>query len=185
MKGIIFTELLEMAESTFSVSVVEDVLDSVELPSGGSYTSVGTYDHEELLAIVGQLSAQTGVPAGELVSAYGRYLFGRFTVLYPAMFADVECALDFIESVESHIHVEVRKLYSDAELPTIETTRTSDGDLEVFYRSRRPLADVAEALICGCIEHFGSRFDLQRTDENTDTEFRTRFLVTQRVGAVA
>jgi len=51
------------------------VFDGVELPSGGMYTSVGTYSHTELLSIVGRLSELTGVSVHDLVMAYGKYLF--------------------------------------------------------------------------------------------------------------
>ena len=180
MKGIIFTELIEMVEVTFGRDMMDNVFDSVELPSGGMYTSVGTYSATELLDIVGRLSELTGTSVHDLVMAYGRYLFGRFKVLYPAMFEGVTCALDFIESVETHIHVEVRKLYPDAELPSLHAERSQDGSLTVTYRSSRPLAVVAKALITGCIEHFGGHYDLACQDDEDAEGPLTLFLVTRK-----
>ena len=177
MKGIVFTELLEMVEDRFSVETAEEIVDRAELPSGGAYTSVGTYDHRELLSIVGQLSDVSGMPARDLIMVYGRHLFSRFVELFPSMFEGVDCPLDFLGSVESHIHVEVRKLYPDAELPKFETTRVDEHSLDMVYRSERPFADVAEALITGCLEHFGNRYKVERaTDEiaGGGTLFRVR-----------
>ena len=181
MKGIIFTELIEMVEVTFSEDLMDEVFDGVELPSGGMYTSVGTYSHTELLSIVGRLSELTGVSVHDLVMAYGKYLFGRLRELYPAMFDGVSCPLEFIASVETHIHVEVRKLYPDAELPSLTTERSESGGLMVTYRSTRPLAMVAEALIIGCIEHFGGDYDLVCEDAIDAAGPLTRFHVTRKV----
>ena len=52
MKGMVFTEFLEMVESTFSADMVDDIIDDSAPPSGGAYTSVGTYDHQELVGMV-------------------------------------------------------------------------------------------------------------------------------------
>ena len=134
MKGIIFTELIEMVEVTFGRDMMDSVFDSV----------------------------------------------GRFKVLYPAMFEGVTCALDFIESVETHIHVEVRKLYPDAELPSLHAERSQDGSLTVTYRSSRPLAVVAKSLITGCIEHFGGHYDLACQDDEDAEGPLTVFLVTRK-----
>jgi hypothetical protein len=57
----------------------------------------------------------------------------------------------------------VKKLYPDAEFPRFEV-HASPGNLELVYRSRRPLADVAEGMIRGCIAWFGDRVDLDRQD---------------------
>ena len=42
MKGIVFTEFLEMVESKFGIEMVNGLLDSSELASGGVYSAVGT-----------------------------------------------------------------------------------------------------------------------------------------------
>ena len=52
MKGIVFTEFLEMVEDRFSLDMVDDLIDDCDLPSGGVYTAVGTYSHEEIVALV-------------------------------------------------------------------------------------------------------------------------------------
>lgn len=35
MKGVVFTEFLEMVEARFSADLVDDVIDAANLPSGG------------------------------------------------------------------------------------------------------------------------------------------------------
>lgn len=40
MKGIVFTEFLEMVESHHSADMVDDIIDAARLVSGGIYTAV-------------------------------------------------------------------------------------------------------------------------------------------------
>ncbi len=178
MKGIVFTEFLEMVEATFGAEVVEQIIDASDLPSGGAYTAVGTYDHNELIRLVGQLSAVTGIAAPDLVRAFGKHLFGRFVTLYPGFFKGVGSAFAFLGRVDAYIHVEVRKLYPDAELPRFECNLLGPGRIELFYRSTRPFADLAEGLIMGCGEHFGERIELRREDHPEGHEGAVRFLLT-------
>ncbi|MCZ7680611.1 MAG: heme NO-binding domain-containing protein [Sandaracinaceae bacterium] len=62
MKGIVFTELLEMVEERYSLEVVDRIIERAELPSGGVYTAVGTYPHAEMGRLLRELSAATGAP---------------------------------------------------------------------------------------------------------------------------
>jgi Haem-NO-binding len=44
MKGMVFTEFLELVERSWGEELVDELIESCELASGGAYTSVGTYD---------------------------------------------------------------------------------------------------------------------------------------------
>ena len=161
MKGVIFTEFLGMVEDRFSENMVDDIIEASDLPSGGAYTSVGIYDHGEIVQLVGALSERSGTPVAELVKAFGQHLFGRLSVLHPEFVCGIDDAMDFLESVDKVIHVEVLKLYPDAMLPTFDTQR--DGDhLRMIYRSPRGMEDLAEGLITGCMGHFGQTLHMER-----------------------
>ena len=60
MKGMVFTEFLEMVEEKFSPEMAERIIESSELKSSGVYTTVGTYDHHEMITLVISLSRETG-----------------------------------------------------------------------------------------------------------------------------
>jgi hypothetical protein len=163
MKGVVFTEFLEMVEERFSEELADRIVEACDLPSGGAYTTVGTYDHAELVRLVVALGTATGTPVPDLVRAFGRHLFHRFVGMYPQLFVGVRSAFDFLRNIETHIHAEVRKLYPDAELPRLECNEPAPDRMEMIYRSSRPFADLAEGLILGCAEHFGE--DLRVTRE--------------------
>ena len=163
MKGMVFTEFLDMVELKFSAHMVDDIIEACQLPNGGAYTAVGTYDHGELVQMVEALAQRSGVPVSTLVHAFGLHLFGRFHALYPVFFMDIPTALDFLEGIETVIHTEVRKLYPNAQLPEFDCVRTASG-LDMVYSSPRHFGDLATGLIEGALLHFGDPVSLTRHD---------------------
>lgn len=177
MKGIVFTEFLTMVEERFSLALVEQIIEAAQLPSQGIYTSVGTYPVDEMVKLLLQLSTRSGVPIPDLLKQFGRYLIGRFVRGYPDFFAAHRSTLDFLSAVEEHIHVEVRKLYADAELPRFLCERTSDHMLTMVYRSPRGLADLAEGLIEGCAAHYRQHVHVTREDLSGGSNTQVRFAI--------
>lgn len=184
MKGIVFREFLDLVEEAFGMDVADRIVEESDLPSGGAYTSVATYDHHEILTLVGKLHEQTQIPVPDLVRAFGKHLFQRFVTLYPGFFVDVPSAFAFLQRIDGIIHVEVRKLYPDAELPGFDCEPLGDDRLAMTYRSQRPFAELAEGLIQGCIEHFKEPITIERENlEGPPGETRARFLLTKRSAA--
>lgn len=180
MKGIVFTELFDMVEGLFGADMIDDILDDCELESGGAYTTVGTYDHSELLQIVGALSKHTNLPTKDLVQKYGHHLFFRFHEIMPVFFEKPSSAFEFLESVHDYIHVEVKKLYPDAALPRFETQRSGDNKLTMIYKSHCPFADFAEGLIHGCIDFYKETVDIHSEDKNTEDEYSRIFTLVKQ-----
>lgn len=170
MKGIVFTEFVDMVEARFSADMVDDIIDDAALPSGGVYTAVGTYDHAELVSMVVALSQRTGVAVPDLVRAFGRHLFGRFHAGYPGFFAGVTGAVPFLAGIEDVIHAEVLKLYPDAQLPRFECTLLPDG-LAMVYRSPRHFDDLALGLIEGAVAHWGGGYAIAHEPFDGGTRF--------------
>ena len=164
MKGIVFTEFLAMVEDGHGADVTDELLELPELASGGAYTSVGTYDFQELVAMVVKLSELLEVPIPELLHDYGVHLFGRFVEVFPGLFEGQADADAFLSGVHDHIHFEVRKLYPEAELPNFEVELDGE-ELRMRYTSPRPLADFALGLIHGCLRHFGDEREVTCTLE--------------------
>ena len=162
MKGVVFTEFMEMVEGRFPVETCEKLIEESNLRSNGVYTSVGTYDHNEMVTLVTNLSALVGVPVPDLLKEFGRHLFKHFVTKFPGFFDNITSTFEFLPRVESYVHLEVRKLYPDAELPTFISDFPQPGQLNMTYRSIRNFPDLAEGLILGCIEHFGEQIEIKR-----------------------
>lgn len=183
MKGIVFTEFLEMVEDKFSPEVADRIIEDSALPTCGAYAATGTYDASELVSLVANLSTRSDVPVPDLLLAYGRGLFGRFRELYGGFFEGVETAFQFLASVEHYIHIEVRKLYPEAELPRFEYEEQSADRMVMIYRSERPFAMFAEGLIRGCVEHFGEAIEISHEDLSGGQGTEARFVLTRTAAA--
>jgi hypothetical protein len=177
MKGLVFTEFLEMVDARFSLETSERVLEMSKLPSGGIYTSVGTYDFQEMAALVGNLSKVTGIAAPDLLQAFGRHLFSRFLDSFPGFFEGVGTAFEFLSRIDQYVHLEVRKLYPDAELPSFVCEPDGPDRLTMTYRSARNIPDLAEGLIRASLDHFGKAFGVARESLGGEPP-ATRFILT-------
>lgn len=177
MKGIIFTEFLNLVEERFGLEIVDEILQVANLKSGGAYTSLGTYEHEELLTLVGLLSKRTGIDSSALVQAFGHHLISGFTRRYSEFFEAEANTLQFLTSLEGHIHREVRKLYNDTELPRFEWEFTQSNVLKLTYMSRRPFANLARGMIEATALHYGDELKISENDLSTEALNKVEFTI--------
>ncbi|MDP5170181.1 MAG: heme NO-binding domain-containing protein [Bacteroidia bacterium] len=178
MKGIVFTEFLEMVEEKFGFVTADAIVQDADLPSGGIYTAVGTYPHAEIVALVVQLSQKTSIPIPSLLQAFGQHLFPKFVQGYGGFFQNVTDPFVFLSSLENYIHVEVKKLYPDAELPSFDSHFPDEKTLVMEYRSARGMADFALGLLEGCLTHFQDPSTITREDLAPNGS-HTRFVLTR------
>jgi len=154
MLGIVFTELMDMIEADFSIDMVDDILEDTGFKTDGAYCSVGAYDHKELVGLVVALSKRTGISSDNLVQAFGKRLASRFAQRYPMFFEGITDIFDFLKTVDGRIHVEVKKLYPDAELPKFVVRDIDSTSVAMEYRSSRSFENLARGLIEGMSEYF-------------------------------
>ena len=167
---MVFTEFLDMVEQRHGIEVLDAVLTASGVEHLGAYTSVGTYDWRELVALAEALSERIDMPLPELLRGYGQHLFGVFVKSHASLFVDVTSAFDFLENVEAFIHPEVRKLYPGADLPRFDVER-NDQSMTVRYRSKRPFAQFARGLIEGCLLHYAVPAAVEMDGEDGDCTF--------------
>jgi len=112
----------------------------------------------------------------DLLKAFGKHLFSRFVVGYPLFFQDVDNSFTFLKTLDSHIHVEVKKLYPDADLPKFDYSLSDDGVLIMEYKSQRAFSDLAYGLLEGCVAHFKDPISI--TSEEIDGKQHVKFTLT-------
>ncbi|QCE41518.1 heme NO-binding domain-containing protein [Psychroserpens sp. NJDZ02] len=173
MKGIVFTEFLELVEEKFGLEMVDNIILSSDLESEGAYTAVGTYSFSEMLQLLQHLSANTGISIDNLLLVYAEHFFSVIEKSYPGLLATYKDPIEMISSIENHIHVEVRKIYPDAELPTFVVEEKSENDLTVIYKSSRAMHHFGLGLMNKTFEHFNATatIELQKIKED-GTEVR-------------
>jgi hypothetical protein len=162
MKGLVFREFLGMVEREYGYETVDLIIERSKVSSKGIYTSVGTYPHAEMFALLGQLSKELDVPAPSLLHTFGKYVFTVFLKGYPDFFLNKNNSFELLADVEGKIHVEVLKLYPDAELPTFEAELINADEMKMIYRSQRKMSDFAEGLINGCLLYFNEKAIIEK-----------------------
>lgn len=108
-----------------------------------------------MVALCTALAERTSESTADLVRTFGTRLSASFADTHPNFFARAGTFFDFLESVEGHIHVEVRKLYPDAELPTFQVESRTASRMTMVYRSPRRMEALAEGMIIGSAGRFG------------------------------
>lgn len=174
MKGIVFTEFLEMVEEKFGLETTDAIIENSSLPSEGIYTSVGTYDFNEMVSLITSLSAEVNLPANDLIYTFGLYLFNSLGRAHPEVIQSYNSPIGLLYSIEDHIHVHVQKLYPEAELPTFKILEKTDTSISMIYSSSRGLYRLAHGLMEKCFQHFNSSatidFELLKED-GTEVKF--------------
>ncbi|UII81030.1 heme NO-binding domain-containing protein [Flagellimonas sp. CMM7] len=173
MKGIVFTEFMEMVESIYGLETVDSLLENCDLPSGGAYTSVGTYDFNEMVSLISELSKKKDISHEDLLYSFGHHLFVGLVEAHPEVVSSYRTPIGLLHCIEDHIHVHVKKLYPDAELPQFKILSKTENSLEMIYSSSRGLYALAHGLIVKTFEHFKKtvKVDYKLLNEN-GTEVR-------------
>lgn len=174
MKGIVFTEFLDLVEEKFGFEMVDTILNGAELPSNGVYTAVGTYSFAEMVSLLTNLSKETGLEIDELLLVYGEHFFGVVEKSYPGFLKLYTTPIEMLSSIENHIHVEVRKIYPDAELPTFTIVEKTEDSLVMIYNSSRAMHAFGRGLMNKTFDYFNTKATIlvEKLKENgTEVKF--------------
>jgi hypothetical protein len=174
MKGIVFTEFLDLVEDKFGLEMLDTILNESDLESKGIYTSIGTYNFSEMLQLLQSLSAHTNISIDDLLLVYAEHFFSVIEESYPGLLATYKDPIEMLSSIENHIHVEVRKIYPDAELPTFVVEEKTENSLVMIYKSSRAMHHFGLGLMNKTFEHFNSTASIileKIKDDGTEVKF--------------
>ncbi len=156
MKGIVFTEFLDLIEDKFGLEMVDKIINQSTLESKGIYTSIGTYSFSEMLQLLNHLSKNTNISIDNLLLVYAEHFFSVIEKSYPGLLATYKDPIEMLSSIENHIHIEVRKIYPDAELPEFTVEEKTENSLIMIYKSNRAMHHFGLGLMNKTFEHFNT-----------------------------
>lgn len=174
MKGIVFTEFLDLVENKFGLEMVDKIIAESNLASNGVYTVIGTYSFSEMLQLLNNLSKNTSISVDELLLVYGEYFFTVLKSNYKDLLAKYKSPIEMLASIENHIHVEVQKIYPKAELPTFIIEKKKKNSLIMTYKSSRAMHHFGLGLMNKTFSHFNTtaKIQLQKIkDDGTEVRF--------------
>ncbi len=175
MKGIVFNVFEEFIETIAGEEFFDDLLDSTVLQTQVPFVGPGTYPDADLMALFTAAVERLGVEPGQALKQFGQFLFHKLIATGPQYAENVDLR-QFLLSIHTVIHVEVRKLYPEAITPEF-TYDESDDHLVMHYRSARQLWQLAEGLIIGCAEYFNEEITIETQTYDDDPE-RCSFTIT-------
>lgn len=154
MKGFIFTNFLDFVEKSNGLEMVDQMLGECDLASEGVYSAFNSYEFDELVTLLTYVSKKTDISPQILLESFGRFVFPYLIGKHSYIIEKYSNAIDLIAGIENHIHIEVKKLYEDAELPTFNVVDKKEDSLTIIYTSTRGLTYFAIGLMKETLQFF-------------------------------
>jgi len=161
MKGVVFTELIEMIENEFGLAVLDQVIEEAELETKGAYTTVGNYPDSELHSILNALGKIKGLSTKEMLMGFSNCFFHMLSKQYVGYFEAHKSSFDFLATLDHYIHPEAIKLYPDATTPGFSPKRIDENTLELIYTSERKLPILARGLINQTVDYYNEDVEIK------------------------
>ena len=155
MKGVVFNLLEEAIRNQYGEDTWDEMLEAAYLE--GVYTSLGSYQDDELSKLVAVASEKLQAPRDSIVRWFGRSALPLLAERYPGFFDAHHSTRPFLLTLNTIIHPEVRKIYPGADVPVFDYDKSADADdvLVMGYSSPRKLCAFGEGLIEGAAAHYG------------------------------
>jgi predicted hydrocarbon binding protein len=163
MKGSIFRHFESFVTDNWGVEFFEDILDGVDLLTEGSFLGPGDYPEEDLLAIVGATITKLDIPLPNVLRLFGKYLFPQLAGDAPVFLVGATDLRTFLQSVDTVIHVEVKKLWPQAYLPRVNCATKGETGMVIEYQSKRQMCQLFLGLVEGAVENFDTSVDWDET----------------------
>ena len=113
-----------------------------------------------MLQLLQNLNANTGISIDNLLLVYAEHFFSVIENSYPGLLATYKDPIEMISSIENHIHIEVRKIYPDAELPVFIVEEKTEKTLTMVYKSSRSMHHFGLGLMNKTFAHFNSSAEI-------------------------
>jgi hypothetical protein len=155
MKGVVFNLLEEVVTAHHGADAWDMLLDHADV--AGAYTSLGSYPDVHMHKLVMAASSALSITPNEVLRWFGHEAMPLLAQRYPLFFSAHASTRPFLESLNSIIHPEVRKIYPGADVPVFDFQDGDDGALLMGYSSARKLCALAQGFAEGAATHYGEQ----------------------------
>ena len=175
MKGTMFNIFEEFILQKSGMGAYENILRHARTETKEAFLSAGTYPDTDFYKLVATACKLYHLPAEEAQQMFGRFTFMELAKFQPHFVQPYKSAKNFLLTVDSVIHVEVKKLYPDTYLPKFIYFEPSRHELQIIYISKRKLYSFMEGLIEGVADYFKENIDIEFDTLLYDGEEACRF----------
>lgn len=169
MKGIFFTEFLEMAEREYGSHTVEKVISHLDAGDNGVFNSSTDYSYIQFVDLIHLLSKEVRISASDIAKNFGEYLFSRLVILYRPQFAGNSDIFEFLEQIDCFIHVKMQEHFPHSGINEFKAEKLNESTFKVSYQSVHELTDLAIGLFMGCQKFFNEEL-IVKAEIKTDLD---------------
>ena len=159
MKGIIFNLFEDFVTENFGLEVWGDVLETANPQSGKVFIAPKTYPDEDFLSLVSATVQIKDIDLSITVKSFGKFAFDKLANRYKEFLTPHKSAKEFLLSMNSVIHVEIKKLFEGSEPPEFTYEDTAENKLTMHYSSKRKLCVLMEGFLEGVADYYGIRIN--------------------------
>lgn len=153
MHGSIFAFLKRFVESTYDYSTWAKIMEGTGINRTG-YQMQEMYPTEELVKIVGAVSAMSGKTLHEVQEQFGAFLVPDLLMIYKKYVKSDWSTFDMLLHTEEHMHGAVRAQDNRTNPPRLSVNKVSSKLLIIDYYSKRRMASVGIGIVKGIAAHF-------------------------------
>jgi len=167
MYGLINVAIRDLVTSRFGESQWETILERSGADES-AFIRMSPNDDAITYALVGAASEVLGIPAPDILQAFGEY-WTEFTGAegYGDMMDSAGSTLpEFLENLDN-LHTRVGTMYPELRPPSFACTNITESSLDLHYRSDR---DGLDDLVAGLLRGLGKRFDVDVAIEQTTSK---------------
>jgi hypothetical protein len=154
MQGILFNLLGERVAEAWGEEYWTQLVRETPGLENPVFVGPKNYPDAALFSLLDALCRERKIALNDLLRDFGRWAFPRLAASHPVFLRGHTRARDFLKTVETVVHTEVRMMYDDAYLPRIFVEDVDASTVVVVYDSRRRLCRLAEGLILGVGDYF-------------------------------
>lgn len=160
MKGIFFTEFLEMVEKDYGIDVAEKIISDLGVGNQGVYESAQDYSYKQFEEMCALLSWETGSTVSDVTKNFGEYLFSRFVILFRPNFAGNSDIFNFLDKIDHFIHEKIKDSFTEVQIPDFRAVKIDESTFQMSYKTEKLLIDLAIGLFMGCQRFFNEELTL-------------------------
>ncbi|ESP94569.1 MULTISPECIES: heme NO-binding domain-containing protein [Pseudoalteromonas] len=155
MKGHIFILLEEFVSEVAGEALLYDALEACSFDTSTGFVRTENYPDEQLIELVDTVIKKAGISLEKAHFDFGKWLYPRLSGLLPKQFTDYAHPAYVLKQLDDLHHVELKKLYPDAQPPKFQYCALSPIEANLIYTSPRRMFDLVEGVLAGMAQFYG------------------------------
>lgn len=186
MQGVIYKSIEDLVTSAHGADTWNTILRKAGVDDP-AFVGMSRYPDELAGRIIGAASGVLGVPAEDIMRAFGRHwtshtaptYYGELMAFAGTSFVEVVNNLD-------QMHARISLVFPNYKPPSFRCEMLAEGRLRLHYHSERQgLGPVVEGMLVGLGDRFGLDVEVTPEKARTDGHDHDQFIVTYRARAPA